>query len=172
MTSPLNELYREIVLTRGQVTIVDAHNYEWLNSFKWFAHWSPRVKAFYAVRSPLRIKGQKRRGLIQMHRMILGLPYNDPRQGDHIDPSKTLLNIESNLRIATSSQQKMNQRLRCDNASGYKGVYLNKGFGKWYWQITVNGKCTTGCYFDSAKLAHEDRCQNLPNFHGEFARTA
>ncbi len=171
MISPFPELYREIVLTQGKVAVIDARNFPRISCFKYFAMWNPRLQRFYAVRNSPRIKGEKRGKLIWMHREILGLDYDDPREGDHIDPAQTLLNIEANLRIATSAQQKMNQHLRRDNASGYKGVYLNKGFGKWYWQITVDGKCTTSRYFGTAKDAHEDRCQHLQEFHGEFART-
>jgi hypothetical protein len=51
-------------------------------------------------------------------------------QVDHINHD-TLDNRRANLREATTSQNKMNERRRKDNTSGFKGVAWHKGRRKW-----------------------------------------
>ncbi len=81
-----------ISLSRGQVTLVDDADYDWLMQRKWCAVWSTSIRCFYAVCS---VESKA----LYMHRYILGLEFGDPRFGDHIEPSQTLDNRRSNLRI-------------------------------------------------------------------------
>src|SRR5208337_4201723 len=100
---------REIPLTQGKVTIVDAADYEWLSQW----HWSSKKDStgnHYAVRSK-----------ISMHRAILGLGLGDPRKVDHLD-GNGLHNWRSNLRLATNSQNQMNRRKAVNNTWGFIGV--------------------------------------------------
>lgn len=93
---------------------------------------------------------------------------------DHIDcdPSNNRI---SNLRLATSSQQKMNKRVQSNNRSGLKGAFYHacrKG-KKWRSQIkTAEKKLVFLGYFDTALEAHEAYAQACIHYHGEFARTA
>jgi hypothetical protein len=160
--------YREIRLTQGQVTIVDAADFDWLNQWKWFARWSPGMQSFYATRNLPRVNGKQRH--VDMHRVILGLGFGDPREGDHRDPLKTLDNRRSNLRIATSVQNQYNRRLNCTTGTGYKGVDYVKRTRKYRARITVNGT-TVVCGYDSTPSgAHELYVAAAELLHGEFAR--
>jgi len=74
---------------------------------------------------------------------------------DHInhDPGD---NRWSNLRDATQSQNNMNERMRVDNTSTFKGVRLTtlkSGTCKWQARISVNGERKHLGYFDSAERA-------------------
>ena len=72
---------------------------------------------------------------IYLHRFIMNCPNNF--EVDHIfhDP---LDNRKSQLRIATSSQQKMNVGLRSDNSSGHRGVFYDNSRGTW--NVNINLK--------------------------------
>lgn len=108
---------RLIPLTQGQFAVVDAADFEFLNQWKWFAHWNSKTKSFYAVRSGARVNG--RQAAILMHRAILGCVLHDGSEVDHRDHD-TLNNRRSNLRLA-GKQNQHNQNIRKDNTSGFKG---------------------------------------------------
>lgn len=89
---------------------------------------------------------------------------------DHIngDPADNRI---SNLRCVTSSQNKMNTRVRSDNASGHKGVSWGKSVNKWVARIGVNGKYKhLGC-FESIDEAVAARAAAEKIYHGEYARS-
>lgn len=143
--------YREIPLTKGQVVIVDAADYEWLSKWKWSAKWSESTGSFYAYRNA-RIDGKHT--TIRMHRLILGLHYGDKGFGDHIN-RVTLDNRRKNLRVATRTENNINQRIRKDNTSGVRGVSWVKLSSCWKAQISVNGKKKSLGYFSSIDGAVE-----------------
>ena len=70
---------------------------------------------------------------IYLHRFVMNCP--DDMEVDHIyhDP---LDNRKSQLRFATSSQQKMNTKKRVDNSSGQRGVYYDKSRNTW--NVNIN----------------------------------
>ena len=70
---------------------------------------------------------------IYLHRFVMNCP--DDMEVDHIyhDP---LDNRKSQLRFATSSQQKMNTKKRIDNSSGQRGVYYDKSRNTW--NVNIN----------------------------------
>lgn len=77
---------------------------------------------------------------------------------DHID-GDALNNKWSNLRLATSGQNKQNQhRPRRDNTSGYMGVYrhgvTHDGSPIWRARIDIDGKRKHLGLFDSPELAY------------------
>jgi hypothetical protein len=93
---------------------------------------------------------------------------------DHKDCNPTNDKFE-NLREASDSQQKQNNRKRKDSKTGYKCVtyYEDPRYrdGKHYrWKVVVNGKRIKSSqrYF-TAKEAYEAYCAKLVEFHGEFA---
>src|SRR5208337_4769038 len=100
--------YRLIPLTQGQFAKVSPHRFEELSRFKWCSHWNPHTESFYAKRSVV-INGKQ--NTMFMHRVILGLSYDDPRRGDHRNQD-TLDNQDENLRIATNSQNASNSRMK------------------------------------------------------------
>lgn len=121
MTSPIQD-YCLIPLTQGQFAKVSSHRYEEIMLWKWCAYWCIGTKSFYAARTSY---FNRQKLFVQMHRQILDLSHGDKRKGDHIN-HETLDNRDSNLRIATNSQNVMNSRKTSANTSGYKGVYLEK----------------------------------------------
>ena len=76
----------------------------------------------------------------------------------------------SNLRIASRSQNLMNQRIYRNNTSGYKGVYWDKTTGKWAARIMSQGRRKFLGSFttpEAAALAYDKAAKEL---HGEFAK--
>lgn len=118
MPSPYTPLYREIPLTKGQVALVDAEDFEWLNQWKWSVRFDKSTGCFYAQRYAY--SGGVKQNII-MARLILGLEKGDLRQADHVDTGNTLDNRRFNLRIATQSQNNANRRIGRNNTSGFKG---------------------------------------------------
>lgn len=92
---------------------------------------------------------------------------------DHIDGDPTN-NRMANLRLATSSQQKMNKRTQSNNRSGLKGAYYHacRGGKKWRSQIKVGRRLIFLGYFDTATEAHAAYAAAAPRYFGEFGRAA
>ena len=126
------------------------------------------------VYTQLRICGR----LFNLHRIIAeiflndGQPLTAQQEVDHIkqvDGSHAQDRL-SNLRIASRSQNAMNQRIARNNTSGYKGVYWQKTAGKWKAQIDSCGRRKYLGYFstpEAAALAYDKAAKGL---HGEFAK--
>jgi len=104
-----------------------------------------------------------------VHRDVIDVP--DGMFIDHITHG-TMSFIDDrrcNLRLATRSQNNINQGLRNDNTSGSKGVIWHKQNKKWVVQIRGNGKRRhIGC-FEDIKDAIEARKQAEEKYFGEFA---
>lgn len=86
----------------------------------------------------------------------------DHKNGNALD------NSLDNLRLATRSQNKMNEKLRKDNLASCKGVRKEGNF--WIARIGCSGKNYLGRFktLDEAKVAYDDAAKT---FYGEFART-
>ena len=171
MQTPSDQSYRLIPLTQEQFAKVDPADYEWLSKFRWHARWSPCTHTFYAVRSSPRVDGKQHP--IHMHREIMGLKKGDGLLCDHREPSETLDNRRSNLRIATRRQNNCNQRLSARNTSGFKGVWFYPRGGKkvWHAAIRVDGKHISLGYFAMPEEAARAYAEAAMRFNGEFART-
>jgi hypothetical protein len=95
---------------------------------------------------------------------------------DHIDGNPSN-NAISNLRLATSTQQKQNKSVQSNNRSGLKGAYYHachKG-KKWRTQISVRQPDGTKKliflgYFATAEEAHRVYGDAARKHFGEFAR--
>lgn len=72
-----------------------------------------------------------------IHRFIMNCP--NELEVDHIYHN-LLDNRKCMLRIANSSQQKMNTKIRDDNTSGVRGVYFDKDRNTWNVNINFNGQ--------------------------------
>ena len=97
-------------------------------------------------------------GQFMAHRLAWKMVYGCDPVGeiDHID-GNALNNAISNLREATSSQQKMNRGAQNNNRSGLKGAYFHachKG-KQWRSQIKVGSRLIFLGYFATAQEAHE-----------------
>lgn len=162
----------EIPLTRGQVAIVDDEDAD-LALLNWHAHF---IK-FYAnggafmARRMLYNKGNPYSEL--MHRVIMSRMLDRPLLTSELVDHRhgnPLLNIRSELRLATSSQNNQNAPKRADNTSGYKGVSWHRGTGKWRARIQANGEQVFLGFFATPEEAHEAYKKAASKYHGEFAR--
>jgi hypothetical protein len=158
---------RLIALSKGQYAIVNADDYPRLAVHRWSAAQNRTSTGFYAVRKTRTDLNGKRR-TIWMHREVVGLSPDDPRECDHVDSISTTDNRRKNLRKAYLIENRRNARLRKDNTSGFKGVYKN---GKnWSARIVADKKPialgTRKVKEDAALLYREA----APKYHGRFAR--
>lgn len=86
---------------------------------------------------------------------------------DHIngDPADNRL---SNLREATSSQNKMNVKRRVDNTSGVKGVSWDRSRNVWAAYVKVYGKKKHLGRFQTIELAKQARNTAAREYYGKF----
>lgn len=81
-------------------------------------------------------------------------PETYSREVDHINRDKSDNRIE-NLRLATRSQNNANMKIRIDNSTGVRGVYLDRARNKFCVQITQNGRTQSLGRFNSLEDAAE-----------------
>ena len=131
---------KEIILTQGQVALVDDEDYGKLNQYNWFADKSKNT--YYAVRKET--VSHKKRKKIRMHQMLIDCP--DGYVVDHID-GNGLNNQKENLRAVTIGQNQQNRHVK--KTSVYPGVSWVKSLNKWTARHQVNGKLRyLGVYSD------------------------
>ena len=94
---------------------------------------------------------------------------DDKEYVDHIDGDPTNNHVD-NLRYATPSQNCMNQKRRCNNTTGFKGVTFDKSLGNYQAQIQIGGRRRTLGHFATAELAYEAYKKKATEVYGEFAR--
>lgn len=75
----------------------------------------------------------------------------------------------SNLRLATSSQNKANSSMYRNNTSGFTGVYWDAERGQWRAKATINGKRKWLGRFSNPEAAHAAYLAAVSNTYGEFA---
>lgn len=158
-----------IPLACGRFVTVDRDVAGRVAQFKWSAK-KRKTGGFYAQTSSRRPDG--RRTSITLHRFLWdlwGLPATP--EIDHVNRDGLDCRRE-NLRAATSSQNKQNVSKRSTNTSGFKGVYWHRRLGKWFAQITCDGKQRhLGCFTEKEEAARAYARAAVELF-GEFARTA
>jgi hypothetical protein len=167
--TPSNQggVLKEIPLTQGMVAIVDDEDYERVSRHRWYALAVPTTGNVYAATGVGSGVGDNRK--MYMHTLIMGEDAEgrtvDHRTGEGLD------NRRSNLRWATSSQQKMNARKRSDNTTGFKGVFLDPKRQRYYVQVQLNGKRHCVGRFDTAEQAARAYDSKARELFGDFART-
>ena len=109
--------------------------------------------------------------LHQEHRLIWLFIHGSfpPVYIDHINSIRNDNRI-SNLRKATSSENKMNQGLQSNNTSGFKGVGYYKASGKYRARIGINGTTKYLGYYTTPEEAHIVYCEASLKYHKEFSR--
>jgi len=143
---------------RNWEVMVDDADFDFLNQFSWAAYKDGTIVS---------AMGNKNNKHIILGRLLLQAP--DNLEIDHIDGNR-LNNQRSNLRLATSSQNKCNRGARKDNKSGYKGVSWHKQVKKW----TARIKIPFGAYlflgtFTEKIDAAKTYDKAAKKYHGEFA---
>ena len=109
----------------GKFVLVDEDDFPWVSQNLW------RLDTYGYVIGP------SGRTSVFLHRLVAGSP--EGLEVDHINQNK-LDCRKANLRHATRAQNARNQRLTSANNSGFKGVRLHKGMGRWEARIKVNGR--------------------------------
>lgn len=153
-------------LSKGQSAILDEDDFDRFSVFKWSAQWCPCTRSHYVVRySDGGVKGRHR---IFLHRLVMDLSDDDPRQVDHRNHD-TLDCRKENLRIATRSQNQMNRYKNLNNTSGFKGVSWHKRDSEWRSQVVFEGRrIWLGRYRTKEEAAHAYDVKARELF-GEFA---
>lgn len=144
-----------------QFAIVDSKNYDWLNQWSWCIQRGRHT--CYARRTSRHENGKQ--VTILMHRQILGFPDGviDHRNGNGLH------NIETNLRICSSQENRFNCQHQENTSSKYKGVAWIKNRNRWLAQIRHNGKQINIGTFDSELEAAKAYDQKAKELFGEFA---
>lgn len=132
---------KEIIITHGYKTIVDADMFDFLNQFRWHAseqrpnvkHKMVYVKKHYTIR-----KGKYRK--FGLHHVVIGFPING-FVVDHIN-GNPLDNRRANLRIVTARENGLNRIEKRDGrkSSQYPNVYWNKDKRKWQAYMKIDGQ--------------------------------
>ncbi len=162
----------EIPLTRGQVAIIDAVDYDLVADYKWFAN--PSGKTFYAMARKRVGRHGYKNGVIRfserkvsMHEVIFGV--KEGLEIDHIDRDG-LNNRRSNLRHVTRQQQMCNTGPR---KGKYKGVWreTRRISGKcWVAGITIpGGRQKYLGSFDTAEEAAAAFNEAAQQYYGQYA---
>lgn len=156
---------KKIPLTKKQFALVDDHDFDYLNQWKWYAHKGTNARTFYAIR---KASSYRQNGItFRMHRVIMNNPKG--KEIDHIN-GNGLDNRRANLRLATTSENQMNRRKQSNNTSGFMGVCWNKLAKKWQANITFRGRhFHVGLYLNKADAA-KARDNAAKKIHGKFAR--
>lgn len=144
---------------RGRVALVDDEDYELVSRYRWYAIKSD--DRYYACSSSLP-GTYPGRTHIRMHMLLTGNALTDHKNGNGLD------NQRENLRAATYTQNLMNQRVRSDSTTGYRGV-TREAHG-WRAVVKANGVRKHLGYFSTPELAARAYDAAAVEMHGEFAR--
>lgn len=115
-----------IILTRGQLAVIDDEDYELVSQYKWCAKPSWNGKTYYAYGG---------RGKLQMHRLIVGAIKGE--LVDHLDDDG-LNNRRNNLRKTTTGHNTQRAQISIvsrSKTSQYRGVAFKAG----KWEVVVAG---------------------------------
>jgi phosphotransferase system IIB component len=162
-----------INLTQDQVAIVDAEMFDYLNQWSWQAARIGSRGLFYASRTKTDPTTGKRM-TVYMHREVMIHKFGEIPKGlevDHINNDEKLNNTLSNLRFATSAENKCNRSASSNNKLGVKGVFQTRS-GTYKAYINKDGKrYELGSFetLEEAKAAHKAASRI---FHQEFGRVS
>lgn len=159
-----------VPLTQGYESIIDAADVPLVEGRNWYAHIrlasNGSIRTVYAMTNTSLGSGKKT--AVLLHRVIMSPP--DGMEVDHIDGSG-LNNRRSNLRNATDGENMHNQRIHCNNTSGFKGVSWDASRNKWQAKISVNRRTVHLGRFGTADAARDAYDEASERYHGSFGRT-
>jgi hypothetical protein len=136
-----------VALTQGYFAEVDEADLPLVEGRTWRVLKQPHKKTVYATTVIKDDAGKPH--TVLMHRLIMGV--TDRRQVDHRD-GNGLNNHRLNLRVATGSQNVMNQSVRRTSSTGVKGVQLLPS-GRYRAVIQFEGARKHLGVFDTIELA-------------------
>ena len=127
---------KEIPLSKGYLALVDDEDYERIVALgPWHARVGHRtVYAGHTIMLP-----ERKTFALLMHRAILNLDPDDPRDVDH-DDHNGLNNQKLNLCALSRAENLKNMQVRRDSTSGILGVTWVTAKGMWQANIRSNGK--------------------------------
>ena len=110
--------------------------------------------------------------LLQSHRVAWAMHYGEwpDKDVDHINQVKSDNRID-NLRLATRSENLRNIPMFSTNTSGYKGVSMDKGTGKWMARVSTGTKYKSLGLFETKELAAVAYIEAAKHYHGEYFAT-
>jgi hypothetical protein len=150
-------LTKELLLLRGEITLVDAEDYEYLSQWGWY-----KDGTGYASMS---ITEDGKQRIYFLHRVIMVRVCDitgkviDHINGDRLDNRKENLRAVSN---AENLQNVHNKRKGC--SSKYFGVWYDKGRQNWYAHIMKNYRKYYIGRFDTeleAAIAYNKKAEEL-----------
>ncbi len=148
-------------LLDGGIFYFDLDDYDKIKDYCWYQDSDGYIRT--------NIKRQNgTRTAILMHQIIMGTD-GVSQFPDHIHgKSSRYDNRKSNLRVATRSQNNINQPIRKDNTSGVKGVSWNKELNKWRVRIQINHKRILIGDYDTLEEAKIARINAEEKYHKEY----
>ena len=150
-----------IKLTRNKWAIIDKINYPIVKDYRWCAI----IKKHTCYARTVTSSGCSRKDL-RMHNLLL--KHGIGKEVDHINHNG-LDNRLSNLRQATHSQQSINQRIRRNHPTGFKGISLQMPRCRWRVKIQIGGKSKHMGNFICLRKAIEKRDEVYARVYGDFA---
>jgi hypothetical protein len=149
----------EIYLTQNKVALIDDEDWELISQYKWYAEKQQNSSEMWYAKT-------NKPKSIRMHRLII-----DAQNGEEVDHinHNGLDNRRNNLRIATKSENAINNRKRKKTTSKYKGVSWDKKQNKWHAYIHINGKKIHIGSFEDEILAAKAYDVKSLSLHKEFS---
>jgi hypothetical protein len=151
--------------THGRkIVLLDDEDYDRVIQWKWSVTYNPRSENFYSKRT-IKVESGKWKNLY-MHVFIMK---SDTFKGENVDhrDHNGLNNTRENLRITDKIHNHMNQKIRKDNLSRYKGV--TKHNNKFQARYTYNGKRVSIGYYLSSEEAARAYDKASKQYFGKFA---
>jgi hypothetical protein len=154
-------------LGKGRFALVDDEDYELVSGYRWVLL-TPRKggKPPYTAYVQAHVPGSGRGGrIILMHVLLMRQRGVDHVNGDGLD------NTRANLRLASRSQNGMNQRKQAGTSSRYKGVSWHRRLGRWQAHITTTSqRCQHLGYFSDEETAARAYDTAAREAFGAYAR--
>ena len=161
----MSQNFVEIPLTKDQVTVIDAEDFERVSQFKWYASARSKNSGKFDAARGAQVEGKPK--LILLHRFIMDAPKG--LVVDHINHN-SLDNRKSNLRLATHRQNCQNKPVHFNKKT--KGVSFNKKYKKPYRAgIQLNRKQIVIGQFATEEEAMRAYDKSAIDLFGEFAHT-
>lgn len=136
---------------------VDDDMYEELTLYRW--HYNTKNNKIGYAQTKIFDQVNNIKRTVQMHRYVMGIPFDSPHIIDHIDRNG-LNNQRHNLQFCTIAENALNRLAKNGAASKYKGVKLNNNpYKKWISSFGINYKMyfIKCCYTEeAAALTYDD----------------